>query len=323
MGTLGRKGQAERMTFTASDPSAAWDLGSASMTDDPGRHAIVVGVNGSAQSRDALAAAGMLATVFGDDMRPVNVHGPSEPRPTVTLPTGSPPVETIAGRSAALGLRRAVAGDDVRALVIGSSHRGAIGRVLHGSVGQQLVSEASCPIVVAPTGYADAPEPRLRTIACGLDGSSESRAAWEATCRIAERADATVRLIAVFEPRAFTASPMSGYLGPTSDELRKSLNDELMSALASAPHRVRVEARLLDGDASNELHEASLNADLLVLGSRGFGLLGALLLRSVTGNLMSTAACPVMVIPRWQRTDAPRRHHSRQERQEPSVDHQH
>ena len=52
------------------------------------------------------------------------------------------------------------------------------------------------------------------------------------------------------------------------------------------------------GDAARELVERSSGLDLLVVGSRGYGPVRHALLGSVTSELMRTAACPVLVVPR-------------------------
>jgi nucleotide-binding universal stress UspA family protein len=59
-----------------------------------------------------------------------------------------------------------------------------------------------------------------------------------------------------------------------------------------------VTGALLDGDAATQIAKASEHLDLLVLGSRGYGPLGAVLLGSVSSALVRTARCPVVVIPR-------------------------
>jgi nucleotide-binding universal stress UspA family protein len=44
--------------------------------------------------------------------------------------------------------------------------------------------------------------------------------------------------------------------------------------------------------------KASERLDLLVLGSRGYGPLGAVVLGSVSNALVRTANCPIVVVPR-------------------------
>jgi nucleotide-binding universal stress UspA family protein len=61
---------------------------------------------------------------------------------------------------------------------------------------------------------------------------------------------------------------------------------------------LEVTGALLDGDSAGELAKASEHVDLLVLGSRGYGPLGAVVLGSVSSTLVRAASCPVVVVPR-------------------------
>ena len=55
---------------------------------------------------------------------------------------------------------------------------------------------------------------------------------------------------------------------------------------------------MIVGDPVRELAAQSGSADLMVVGSRGYGPLRAVLLGSVSGRLVREAACPVIVVPR-------------------------
>ena len=55
---------------------------------------------------------------------------------------------------------------------------------------------------------------------------------------------------------------------------------------------------LLDGDAIELLARESGELDLLVVGSRGYGQLRAVLLGSVSSALVSAAHSPLVVVPR-------------------------
>src|SRR4051812_7196395 len=184
---------------------------------------ILVGVDGSSQSRDAVVAGALLAAAHSDEL--VLVHsrsgGPLESllgggryeqlvreiveealSAAALAEVPSPTMELVADGSPAVALQRFAVRDDARAIVVGSSHRGPIGRVVPGGVAQRLLSGAPCPVVVAPGGYADRPPRSLERIGCGFDASEGARAAWRTACTIAGRS-ATVRAIAVYQRLAF------------------------------------------------------------------------------------------------------------------------
>ena len=60
------------------------------------------------------------------------------------------------------------------AVVVGSSHRGALGRVLVGNVATQLLSGGPCPVLLAPRGLEDRAPLALWLIGVGFDDSGES-----------------------------------------------------------------------------------------------------------------------------------------------------
>jgi nucleotide-binding universal stress UspA family protein len=57
-------------------------------------------------------------------------------------------------------------------------------------------------------------------------------------------------------------------------------------------------ATLREGDAATALAKESERLGLVVVGSRGYGPLGSVLLGGVSNRLLSRSACPVMVVPR-------------------------
>ena len=61
--------------------------------------------------------------------------------------------------------------------MVGSSHRGKLGRVLPGSVGESLLRGAPCAVAVAPRGYAGAEHPAIGLIGVAYDGSEEAKLA--------------------------------------------------------------------------------------------------------------------------------------------------
>ena len=72
----------------------------------------------------------------------------------------------------------------------------------------------------------------------------------------------------------------------------------MREALASLDDDRDVGGRVLEGDAAAELAAASAEVDLLVVGSRGYGPVRRVLLGSVSRELVRSAACPVVVLPR-------------------------
>src|SRR2546422_970988 len=89
------------------------------------------------------------------------------------------------------GTRR---GED--AFVLGSTHRGSLGRVFIGSVGQQLLEDAPCAVAVAPRGFEKAADRQLSSLGVGFDGSPEANVALRHAEALAGTLDASLRAIA-------------------------------------------------------------------------------------------------------------------------------
>ena len=76
---------------------------------------------------------------------------------------------------------------------------------------------------------------------------------------------------------------------------------ELDRATVALKHRatqngVRVQARLVEGSPAKALLEASVGADLVVVGSRGRGGFASLMLGSVSRTVVQHAGCPIAIV---------------------------
>jgi nucleotide-binding universal stress UspA family protein len=86
----------------------------------------------------------------------------------VSIPAVTPPI----------GLHHLALDRDCGLLVVGSTHRGPVGRVLAGSTGARLLVDAPCPVAIAPRGFAErAPSP-IASIGVGVDGSPSAEVAF-------------------------------------------------------------------------------------------------------------------------------------------------
>jgi anti-anti-sigma factor len=143
----------------------------------------------------------------------------------------------------------------------------------------------------------------LRVIGCAFDGSPESHAALRWAAGLARRRGARLESLIVFRGVAFGGTSTAGALGYRSanDTLHRMLTTQLDAALAAVGEGGDTR-RVLSGDPAAELSKASARLDLLVLGSRGRGRVTAAPLGSVSGAVMRSAHCPVVVVPRGSAT---------------------
>ena len=188
-------------------------------------------------------------------------------------------------------------------VVIGSTHTTPRGRVLPGSTGEVLLAGAPCAVAVAPSGYASAPAPRRERIGVAFDGSAEARAALGAAAGLAARYGAALQVLTVLDVAGFASPALMG--GPGYDrvhaDVEATAHAHLDEVVAELPRDVATEGRLLEGAPARMLAEASADLDLLLMGSRGYGPLRAVLLGGVSGRLVREARCPLIVTPRGVR----------------------
>ena len=176
-------------------------------------------------------------------------------------------------------------------LVVGSSHRGLLGRVFVGDQTNHALNGAPCAVGVAPLGYASTAHP-FAVIGVGYDGSAESELALDAARKLSTAHGAGVKaLLAV----SFETVPYDKPI-PTHwpDIVVRLLDDgrERLDALAD------VEGEVAYGWAGEELARFGRDVDLLIVGSRSYGPLGRLLHGSTSSYLARHSRCPLLVLPR-------------------------
>lgn len=106
----------------------------------------------------------------------------------------------VGGVSAPRALTEIAEDEHADVVVIGSTHRGGLGRVLPGSVGERLLQGAPCAVLVAPRGFAKRSRPfEIGAIGVGYDGRTESTHARDVAASLAAELGATVNIITVGE----------------------------------------------------------------------------------------------------------------------------
>jgi nucleotide-binding universal stress UspA family protein len=139
-------------------------------------------------------------------------------------------------------------------------------------------------------------------IVVGIDGSDNAHRALDWAVKEAATHHAPLTVLTVHEVAAspWTGSPI--ILPPDQEELedvRRRVEEIVGKAAAQAgdPGPASITVRAEIGVAARVLIEASRDADLLVVGSRGGGGFAHSLLGSVTQQVIQHAECPVVVVP--------------------------
>jgi nucleotide-binding universal stress UspA family protein len=139
-------------------------------------------------------------------------------------------------------------------------------------------------------------------IVVGIDGSHHSTRALEWALKEAalEQAPLTVLTVHSVPAGTWTGNPVILQRDADDQETMLQAAEELTRKATSqlgesVPDSITV--RAISGYPSQELIDASRDADLVVVGSRGAGGFAKLLVGSVTSQVVEHAHCPVVVVP--------------------------
>jgi nucleotide-binding universal stress UspA family protein len=273
---------------------------------------ILIGVDGSERSEDAIAFGGRIAAASGAQVIVAcafpyaRAHGYATLR-DAALDTAHAmsrklegvPAQRVSIRapaaSAAEGLHELAVVEHASLVVVGSTHTGRLGRVYPGSTGEKLLQGAPCAVAIVPRSYDEQPGGR---IGVAYDGSDEANAALDSAVALADAFGAELELIGVAPSDWYTGPALAGGIGV--DVLREEIEDDMRKRLERAAASINIPATtiLRTGDPAEELAERSAGLDLLVTGSRGYGPLRSVITGGVSGRVIRSASCPVIVVPR-------------------------
>lgn len=138
---------------------------------------------------------------------------------------------------------------------------------------------------------------KSKRIVVGVDGSEPAERALEWAAREAKLRDASLEVVTVWEtPIVFagTGAPMVPSVRDAVEARAEETADH--AARRAAALGALATARAVEGHASSVLTDLAGGADLLVVGSRGRGGFGSLLLGSVSTQCAHHATCPVAIV---------------------------
>jgi nucleotide-binding universal stress UspA family protein len=141
----------------------------------------------------------------------------------------------------------------------------------------------------------DAPE-KNHQIVVGLDGSESSKAALRWAARLAPSLGATIHAVVAWEyPLVFgldAGVPSAWKPNETAQEILEKSLEEVFAKKRPAG----LVGGISQGHPTFVLLDASKEAEMLVIGSRGLGGFAGLLLGSVSSACAERAKCPVLVV---------------------------
>ena len=147
----------------------------------------------------------------------------------------------------------------------------------------------------------------IKKILVAIDGSKSSDKALEFALDLAQKYVAQVVLINVFDTSSFlyltSPSLISTPIIPTEQiEERRILHSNMLSkALKKARNSnkdLKISKKLVKGRPADRIIEVAKEDgfDLIVIGSRGFGVIKEVFLGSVSHRVADRASCPVLIV---------------------------
>ncbi|HEU4514877.1 MAG TPA: universal stress protein [Nocardioidaceae bacterium] len=185
-------------------------------------------------------------------------------------------------------------------LVVGARGRGTVASALLGSVSAVVARESACPVVIV-RGFDERDEgEEPRRVVVGVDGTPVSTAAVEFAFRMASVWGAPLTLVhATWDLREQASSliDLRSYAEKVNlSEEEERLVSETVAGLCEKYPDVAVTESYRRGEPVRRLVEASRDASLVVVGTRGRRLLATTLLGSVSRGVVERAYCPVAVV---------------------------
>jgi nucleotide-binding universal stress UspA family protein len=182
-------------------------------------------------------------------------------------------------------------GRGAQLIVIGLVHHGVVDRILDGDTALEVVRQSRAPVLLASPSWKALP----RRAVFAVDFSAESMQAARAGLRLL--GDGATVALAHVRPMATVFDGM----GMWEEEYEKAATKELgkFAEALKAPAGMRVEQMTLSGSPSAALLGLAdrTEADLIVAGTRGAGLMQRLLLGSVATRLMHHSTRSLLIVP--------------------------
>jgi nucleotide-binding universal stress UspA family protein len=278
---------------------------------------VLVGVDGRANGRDAIALARQLTDPDGkitlahvqrgelDFTEGVQreVHAEDREASSRLLQdersaTGvNAELREVVASSPAAGLHKQAELQGADLLVVGSCRHGALGRAMLGDDARAALNGAPCAVAIASHGHAN-DQGRLATIGVAYDGSPESKLALQAARTVAAATGAQIQL------RQVVFMPTIAYSGFAAIDLGNSIEEMVQEAERRVAEVSGVTGKAVYGPPDAELEAFSDEVDLLAIGSRAYGPVKRLMLGSTSNYLARHAGCSLLVLPRVESVES-------------------
>lgn len=189
--------------------------------------------------------------------------------------------------------------DDIDLIVMGTHGRRGFDRLLSGSVSEEVVRQAPCPVFTVLAGEEPTPGPYVDHVLAPVDLSAQSETIADYAAELAETYNARLTLLHVVEQAAY---PTVYGVDPITPEL-PNVEAKAREAMEELGERVRqqapdVQTVVTTGYAARDIvdYVEDHNADMVVMATHGRTGLKRFVIGSVAEKVVRTAPCPVFTL---------------------------
>jgi nucleotide-binding universal stress UspA family protein len=180
-------------------------------------------------------------------------------------------------------------------VVVGARRLGRMHRVFAASAGAATAEKASCPVLVVREGASHTLQGTR--VVVGIDGPA-SRSAAEFAFSEARRTTSGVTAVHGWQ---LNTADLGSLVSPDAERKQmeargQEILAEVLGPLSAVYPEVDVGRFVVEGTPAEQLEKISVNARLLVVGSRKLSPRSALVLGSVSRRVISRGHCPVAVM---------------------------
>jgi nucleotide-binding universal stress UspA family protein len=158
---------------------------------------------------------------------------------------------------------------------------------------------------------------RDRIVVCGVDGSPASQRALEWAVAEAGYRGCRLRAVTAWSWDGVEGMLAAGSPADARGQAESVQRKALLAAMDNIDDAPEVERRLVRGRPSEVLCIAGLDAEMLVVGSRGHTTVHGVFVGSTSQRVIRHASCPVVVLPDPQHVESERKHMRRRQRRQP------
>ena len=198
---------------------------------------------------------------------------------------------------------------DVDLVVMGTHGRKGVDRLLSGSVAEEVVRQAPCPVFTVLAQNEDRANTPIDRVLVPVDLSEQSTLVVDHAAALATVYGAPIDLLHVVEEATFPTAYGMDPLTPAQPDVMERAREALEALATEIDCSEPVNTHVLAGYAARDIVDfaGDYAADLIVMATHGRTGLQRFLIGSVAEKVVRSAPCPVFTVKSFGKSLVPRR----------------